>query len=294
MSQNPVPQPASSRGDDLAAPDPVEGVAELIDRATSASLAQWTLGIAPESLAAAFADWAVHAARSPGRAMLLATKTERKLNRLADYAVRAASGGGQAERCIEPLPQDHRFTDPAWDQWPFGLYQQAFLLTQQWLDVAFGGLPGVTPHHDEVVRFTVRQLLDLISPANFVWSNPVVQQRVLATGGMCLVEGARLFAEDWQSLIRREPIGDGGDFEVGRNLAVTPGKVVYRNELIELIQYSPTTDKVRPEPILFVPAWIMKYHILASGAISMLKRKSIFRFIGFRWRFEQSPSNHRN
>lgn len=264
--------PVSPCDDVLAAPDPMEGVAELVDRTVNATLAQWTGGVAPESLGAAFADWAVHFARSPGRAMLLGAKALRKAQRLADYAVHAAGSGGQTERCIKPLPQDHRFIDARWDSWPFGFYQQAFLLAQQWLDVAAKDCPGVTPHHEAVVRFALRQMLDFVSPANFALTNPVIQDKIRETGGMCLAQGLELFAEDWQRLIRRQSPADMDQFEVGKNLAITPGKVVFRNELMELIQYTPTTPTVRPEPILIVPAWIMKYYILDLSPENSLVR----------------------
>jgi len=258
--------------DDLSAPDPMEGLANLVDRTTNAALAQCTGGIAPEALASAFADWAVHFARSPGRTLLLAAKAARKAQRLGDYALRTATQGGRAERCIEPLPQDHRFDDSRWDDWPFGLYQQAFLLTQQWLDVAAKDCPGVTPHHEAVVRFTLRQLLDFASPANFPLSNPIIQDKIVETGGLCLSNGAHLFAEDWQRLARRQPPAVVDSFEVGKNLAVTAGKIVFRNELIELIQYAPMTPTVQPEPILIVPAWIMKYYILDLSPANSLVR----------------------
>jgi polyhydroxyalkanoate synthase len=204
--------------------------------------------------------------------MLLGAKASRKFQRLTDYAARAAIPTAHVERCIEPLPQDHRFVEKRWDDWPFGLYQQAFLLVQQWLDVAVKDCPGVTPHHEAVTRFVMRQLLDFVSPANFPFTNPVVQDRIKQTVGMCLLEGARLFAEDWQRLLRRQPPSEKDSFEVGNNLAVTPGEVVFRNELMELIQYTPVTPMVRPQPILIVPAWIMKYYILDLSPDTSLVR----------------------
>ncbi|MEJ2458748.1 MAG: alpha/beta fold hydrolase [Novosphingobium sp.] len=228
-----------------AAPDPMEGVADLLDRVAGSSLAQWTMGIAPESLAAAYADWAVHFARSPGRSLLLLAKGVRKAQRLSDYA------------------------------------------TRQWIDAAVRDCPGVSPHHEAVLRFGLRQMLDLISPANFPATNPVVQRRMVETGGKCLFDGAKLWAEDWQRLVRREPPDTGSDFEVGRNLAVTPGKVVFRNELIELIQYTPTTERVRAEPILIVPAWIMKYYILDLSPDNSLIRYLVdqgFTVFAISWR----------
>ena len=107
-----------------------------------------------------------------------------------------------------------------------------------------------------------RQLLDAFSPVNFPFTNPVVLETVIQQGGMNFIRGATNFCEDWQRLLTgKKPVGTEA-FQVGRDLAVTPGKVVFRDRLIELIQYEPVTKKVYAEPILIVPAWIMKYYIL--------------------------------
>lgn len=271
----------------LAAPDPVDGIAELIDRSVGAMRAQWTLGVAPDALGAAFADWWLHLASAPGRQLLLTVKAARKWQRLIDYVARAAASGGEGQRCIQPLPQDHRFTSGEWDMLPFGLYQQAFLLGQQWLDATVRENSGVTLHHDAVVRFVVRQLLDMFSPSNFVATNPVVQKRFLETGGTSLVRGLQLLADDWQRLVRRQPPIGAEHYVVGRDLATTPGKVVFRNHLIELLQYTPTTASVRPEPILIVPAWIMKYYILDLSQDNSLVRNLVaagFTVFAISWR----------
>jgi polyhydroxyalkanoate synthase len=102
----------------------------------------------------------------------------------------------------------------------------------------------------------------MVSPSNFIPTNPEILQRTVNSGGMNLVSGLQNLVEDWErSVSEKRPVGSE-NFAVGRDVAVTPGKVVYRNRLIELIQYAPTTDKVRPEPVLVVPAWIMKHYIL--------------------------------
>lgn len=242
-------------------PDPLDGVAETLDRAAVAAIAQATHGLSPATVWQAFSDWGLHLALSPGKQLQLAAKIGRKLARIGDYTIRSASGPS-AEPAIEPLPQDRRFADAAWRQPPFNLVAQAFLLNQQWWHAATTGVAGVTRHHEDMVAFVVRQLLDVVAPTNFIATNPVLQKKILETGGQCLIAGAKLLLEDMQRTIGGEPPVGSEAFEVGKDVAVTPGKVVYRNELIELIQYLPTTDKVRPEPILIVPAWIMKYYIL--------------------------------
>lgn len=245
----------------VSAPDPIGGLTQTLDRAASAAIAQMTGGLSPAAMAQSFSDWWVHLASAPGKQMQLATKGARKAVRLADYAVRSVSGENPAP-AIEPLPQDRRFADPAWKQAPYDLIEQAFLLNQQWWHAAATGIAGVTAHHETVVEFAIRQMLDTVSPTNFVATNPVLQKRIAETGGLCLAQGARYFMEDMQRTMRGEPEAGAEDFPVGEKVAVTPGKVVFRNRLIELIQYSPTTDTVRPEPVLIVPAWIMKYYIL--------------------------------
>ncbi|WP_257538437.1 alpha/beta hydrolase [Sphingobium sp. CFD-1] len=259
---------AHSRQD---ASDPLDGIAETLDRAAIAGMAQMTSGLSPATILQAFSDWGMHLAGSPGKQLQLAAKTTRKFMRLGEYAVRSI-GDHDAAPAIEPLPQDRRFVDPAWKEAPFSLIAQAFLLNQQWWHAATTGVAGVTRHHEDMVAFGTRQILDTMAPTNFVATNPVLQKRIFETGGQCLVEGARLLLEDMQRTMRGEPPAGTEAFEVGKDVAATPGKVVYRNELIELIQYAPTTDTVRPEPILIVPAWIMKYYILDLSPENSLVR----------------------
>lgn len=243
------------------APDPLDGIAETLDRAAGAAIAQMTAGLSPITILQAFSDWGHHLAFAPGKQLQLTAKAARKYVRLFDYAVRSA-GDRDAAPAIEPLPQDRRFADPAWQQPPFNLLSQAFLLNQQWWHVATTGVGGVGSHHEDMVEFTARQMLDILAPTNFLTTNPVLQRKIVETGGQCLVDGFRHLIEDMQHLVRGLPPAGTDAFRVGETVATARGKVVYRNRLIELIQYAPTTDTVRPEPILIVPAWIMKYYIL--------------------------------
>lgn len=264
-----VTEPAVPQGTD---DDPLEGTAKLIDRATGAALAQLTAGLSPASVGAAFGDWVAHLAISPGRQTHLAAKAVRKAARLADYARRALTTPEPVTPCIEPLPQDRRFADPAWQDWPFSLLYQSFLLNQQWWDQACSSVGGVTQRHEDMVRFAVRQMLDTVAPSNFIATNPVVQRRIIETGGRCLADGlTNLLGDMRRSMARQRPAGAEA-FRPGIEVASTPGDVIYRNDLIELIRYRPATGTVHPEPLLIVPAWIMKYYILDLSPENSLVR----------------------
>ena len=241
---------------------PAAGLADMLDRSLHANIGRFTAGLSPAALIMAYFDWVAHIAAAPGKRIGLADKAMRKSMRLFDYICRCGLEGGSAARCIEPLPQDRRFAGEPWQHWPFNAIYQAFLLNQQWWHAATTDIRGVSHHHENVVSFASRQILDVFSPANFFWTNPEVLARTAQQGGMNLATGLRNLVEDWQRATQgRKPAGTE-NFVVGRNIAVTPGRVVYRNRLIELIRYAPATAKVRPEPVLIVPAWIMKYYIL--------------------------------
>ena len=231
------------------------------DRLFHATLARMTGGLSPAALTLAFTDWYVHLALAPGKQAELVRKAVRKWARYSLYAAQA-SRPEPPEPCITPLPQDRRFRAEGWRSWPFNLIYQAFLLQQQWWHNATTGVHGVERHHEQAVSFTVRQLLDMFSPTNYVLTNPEVLEVTLRQGGANLAQGARNWFEDWERrLAGRRQLGTE-NYVPGEQVAVTPGKVVYRNRLIELIQYSPSTDTVWCEPVLVVPAWIMKYYIL--------------------------------
>lgn len=261
-----LPSPAESDVDSSAK------LAQGIDRSLHAQVAKLTGGLAPSALWAAYLDWAGHLALSPGQQTFLALKAARKMARLTAYMRRCALQPSGGEGCIAPLPQDRRFTGDAWRQWPFNVMSQAFLLQQQWWHNATTCVPGMTQQHRNQVEFASRQILDMVAPSNFPLTNPEVLQRTVEEGGQNLLRGWRNFVEDWQRAMAGQKPAGMEDFEVGRNLAITPGKVVYRNHLIELIQYAPQTGKVHPEPILIVPAWIMKYYILDLSQQNSLVR----------------------
>jgi polyhydroxyalkanoate synthase len=232
-----------------------------VDRLLHAMIGRWTQGISPNGLALAWVDWCMHLALSPGKLNRLVEKAWTKDLRWLNYAIHSTLGM-QVDPCIEPLPQDRRFRSPEWQQWPYSLYQQAFLLNQQWWYNATTGIDGVTRHHEQVLAFAARQLLDLVSPVNFVATNPEVMAAALAEGGANFTRGALNLAHDAERQLADLPPAGADQFRPGHEVALTPGRVVFRNHLIELIQYAPATASVHAEPMLIVPAWIMKYYIL--------------------------------
>ncbi len=245
--------------------------APTLDALMHAWQAHFTLSVSPAALWAAFSDWAAHLANSPEKQLALAEQAARDGARLATYAQRRAFGI-DAEPCVEPPPHDRRFSDADWRQPPFDVASQAFLLWQKWWHEATTGVRGVASANERIVEFATRQLLDLFSPANSPFTHPTVLRATAAEHGQNLVRGFLNFVEDSQRMLTgRGPVGAEG-FVPGREVAVTPGKVVYRNELIELLQYEPATDTVRPEPVLIVPAWIMKYYVLDLSPENSLVR----------------------
>jgi len=173
---------------------------------------------------------------------------------------------GQA---VEPVAQpevgDNRFKDPEWSKSPyFDYWKQVYLLTAHWAETVLDKTPGIDERTRMRAEFYLEQLLSALSPSNFPMTNPEVLRETLATNGRNLVQGLAHLAADMEKSgdLLRISQTDLDAFEVGRNLAVTPGKVVFQNELLQLIQYTPTTDKVYAVPLLVIPPWINKFYIL--------------------------------
>lgn len=233
-----------------------------MDQAYQAHLARFTAGITPFGLGATFASWWIHLLGAPGKQLQLIEKAGRKTARLAAHASQAWRNPEAAAPCITPLSHDRRFDDPAWRRWPYSLIYQNFLMTQQWWYNATNDVPGLTPAQQKTVSFVSRQVLDTVSPSNFVATNPEVLRTTIEQGGANLLRGAINMIEDWDRSVARKPPMGAEAYQPGRDVAVTEGQVVLRTHLFELIQYSPKTERVHPEPILIIPAWIMKYYIL--------------------------------
>lgn len=244
------------------------------DRFLHGNLARMTQGVSLPGLSLAWMDWGMHLAQSPGKWCQLLDKARRKNLRWMDYAMRASTGTA-TEPCIVPLPQDRRFANPAWQRWPYNVMQQAFLLNQQWWHNATTGIDGVSKHHQDVVSFMARQMLDQVSPVNFIATNPEVSEATVRESGANFVRGMANVLEDARrARSGAAPVGTE-QFRPGHEVAATPGRVVFRNRLMELIQYSPTTATVHAEPMLIVPAWIMKYYILDLSPANSLVRHMV-------------------
>ncbi|MGO4686127.1 PHA/PHB synthase family protein [Hyphomicrobium sp. 2TAF46] len=174
---------------------------------------------------------------------------------------------------IQPAPNDNRFKDPDWDNNPFfDFCKQAYLLACRWAEDQLASTPDLEPHERHRAEFYLRQLTSAYSPSNFPATNPEVLRETIATNAENLLKGADLLAEDLKRSgdLMKISQTDPNAFELGRNLATTPGKIVFQNELLQLIQYAPTTERVRSRPLIMVPPWINKYYILDLTASKSL------------------------
>lgn len=230
-----------------------EAYAEEIDRSIQATLARMTGGISPAAFMLAFTDWISHLAIHP-------TKQLELLELLEESLIQFYIKSNDNHHLPEPI--DKRFKDKSWQQFPYSYYYQSFLAWQNWWHTAATNVRGVSRHHQDVVDFSLRQFLDVFSPANSALTNPEVQKVTVDQQGANLINGWKNFLDDWRRQQLNEPPAAAEQFVIGKNMAVTPGKVIYRNQLMELIQYKATTKQVYAEPILITPAWIMKYYIL--------------------------------
>jgi polyhydroxyalkanoate synthase subunit PhaC len=202
-----------------------------------------------------------------------------------ELLTRTLSHCGHLSQAPGPPPalrssSDKRFTDKAWREDPtLQALKEFYLLYCDWVLAQVRGSADLSHHEKRKLEFYTRQLLSSLAPTNFVMTNPKARVRALETNGESLVDGLAHLVHDLENGAGLLPItqSDPSAFEVGRNLAVTPGVVVYRNELMELIQYAPRTDTVFRTPLLFVPPWINKYYILD------LRPENSF----FRWLIDQ-------
>ena len=226
----------------------------------------------------------------PVRAMQVATDYNRRafeasMEVWSDTAARFWGLPQQEER-KESKEGDKRFSAPEWDQNPYyETLKQMYLLASEYLLNEADATNGHDSEEQRRLKFHLRQFVEAMAPVNFLLTNPEVTRRALETGGMSLVDGARNLISDMED--GSLSMVDADAFEVGEDLATTPGKVVYRNELMELIQYEPRTEKVHEMPILFIPPWINKYYIVDLSPENSFVRHMLeqgFQFFMISWK----------
>ncbi len=219
-----------------------------IDAALHSSIGRLTHGLSPTALLTAGLDWGMHLIGSPSRQ--------------AELWRKSMANTVRAFQLPDPKDaEDGRFASDDWNRMPFAFYRHWFGLAEDWWQTATAPIDGVDPAHQRTVAFMTRQVLDMACPANAALTNPTVLRKTAETRGQNLSRGLQNWIEDLNHLVRQDPPSHP-DYRVGETIAITPGDVVFRNELIELIRYRPTTETVHAEPVLIVPAWIMKYYIL--------------------------------
>jgi len=185
--------------------------------------------------------------------------------------------GEDVEPVAEPEPSDARFKDPEWSANPyFDFWKQAYLVTAKWAEDMLHKTEGLDGKTRQRAEFYLRQVASAMSPSNFPLTNPEVLRETLATNAENLVQGMTLLAEDMKKSgdLLKISQTDATAFEVGRNLATSPGKVVFQNDILQLIQFAPSTDKVREIPVLIIPPWINKYYVL-----DLTPAKSLIKFL---------------
>jgi polyhydroxyalkanoate synthase len=200
----------------------------------------------------------------PARALALQTALGNAYLELWAHAAKRLAGEETPPVAV-PAAHDRRFADPEWSSNQFfDFLKQAYLLGTTWAQRLVDDAAGLDPHTRQKAEFYLRQIANALSPSNFVLTNPELLRETLSSSGENLARGMKMLAEDIEAghgdlKIRQS---DAADFEVGRNLALTPGKVIYQNDLMQLIQYTPTTEQVLQRPLLIVPPWINKFYVL--------------------------------
>jgi polyhydroxyalkanoate synthase subunit PhaC len=251
-------------GDDIAkatGPPPAAEPASTL----RAQLATVTGGLAPDVYVNAWWDWYLNLVKEPPTQFEIMQDAMAKTLDNWTFALRAASG-----QSLSPAEGDARYGGEAWAQWPFNVYARSYRNYADWWQKASSNVPGITPENERTLDFVARNALEAISPTNYLSTNPELLDTTRAEAGANLVRGFGNWLEDIERTFGVKKPNEAEKFIVGRDIAATPGKVVMRNDLVELIQYSPATETVFAEPILIVPAWIMKYYILDLSATNSL------------------------
>jgi polyhydroxyalkanoate synthase subunit PhaC len=241
-----------------------------VERQLRAQLAGLTGGLAPDDYLNAWWEWYLGVATHPPRQAQLAQSAYEKILDSWQFFARAAGG-----EPLAPGAQEPGFADAAWNVWPFNVYAHTYSNWASWWQQALAPSAPQPDAKSARMNFAGRLLLEAASPANFLHTNPQLLNKTAAESGQNLIRGVKNWLEDAQRMTRGGGRVPGTEaFEVGKEVAITPGKVVFRNRLIEVLQYAPQTPRVFAEPVLIAPAWIMKYYIL-----DLSPRNSLVRFL---------------
>ncbi len=234
----------------------------LIDQLWQANPYSALLPIDPAEITRAFQQLWIETMTHPGRAWAAYSDFVQQYTQLmATSALKFWGAGQDVEPVAAPEPGDRRFSAPDWQQNPvFDALKQSYLLAATMLLKTAASVEGADEKQQRKLVFYLHQFLDTISPTNAAFTNPQVIHEIVQTGGQNLVTGMEHLLRDIKA--GRIKMTDTDAFAPGRNLVLTPGQVIYRNALIELLQYAPATEQVYAIPLLFLPPWINKYYVL--------------------------------
>jgi polyhydroxyalkanoate synthase subunit PhaC len=219
----------------------------------------------PMAIGAAFFEMTARMMSDPARLVEAQVSLWNDYLRLWQHTAQRFLGGAAAEPMAAPAADDRRFRDQAWsDNALFDFIKQSYLLTARWLQGTVKNVEGLDERTARKVDFYTRQFVDALAPSNFVMTNPEVLRATIESRGENLLNGLKNLLDDLERGQGRLAISmtDLAAFKIGENVAATPGKVVYQNDLIQLIQYAPTTETVKKRPLLIIPPWINKFYIL--------------------------------
>ncbi len=233
------------------------------------------MNLDPFNLKTAYSDWMEAVVKNPEKVIETNLAFWQKSMELTQLAMQSFMSGQPSEKLVEPAKSDRRFSHADWNDKPaFDVIKQSYLLVSDWTRKLVASAEGLDERTAERVKFFTERGLDAMSPTNFALTNPAVLEKIRDTKGANLVHGLKNMLEDLEAGNGqlRIRMTDTNAFKLGENVAATPGKVLFQNKMFQLIQYTPSTEKVLKRPLLIVPPWINKFYILdLQPKNSMLK-----------------------